>query len=139
MKRFLLIAAVVALALWVRTVFYTVDYAEFVYVTRFGERVAVHDGEADAGLKVKAPWAVDERAERVRRQLLGETGGGDSLRVQARAEYGIEILDIRLRRFSYPEAVRGSIADRIRSERERKVAEYQTQARKKAADITTDA
>src|SRR4051794_9653517 len=192
MKRFLLIAGMLLLALWVRSAVYTVDHAEFVYVTRFGAKEAVHDGAAAAGLKVKAPWpidavqridrrvqsfdlpavesltrdpvnrtvdktlavdafvtwkipdaeaadrfvkavrtpeqarkilgplvngrlaalistlplddlisvadpaAVDERAERVRRQLLGEAG--NDLRAQARAEYGIEILDIRLRR-----------------------------------------
>ena len=30
------------LVLWGRTAFYAVDQAEFVYVTRFGEPVAVH-------------------------------------------------------------------------------------------------
>jgi membrane protease subunit HflC len=267
MKRVLLVLAVALLILWGRTALYTVDYAEFVYVTRFGEPVAVHDGETDAGLKRKYPWpidsvlridrrvqsfdlqsvesltrdpasrtvdktiavdafitwkipdtaaadrfvkvvrtpgqakkileplvngrlaavistmplddlvsvtdvegglagvagapaavaaegrfrsadlrAIDARVERVRRRLLGEesvTGGepdpADNLRRRARDEYGIEILDVRLRRFSYPEAVRGSIAERIRSERAKKVADYESDARRRAADITTDA
>lgn len=267
MKRVLLVLAVVVLVLWGRTALYTVDQAEFVYVTQFGERVAVHDGATAAGLKVKAPWpvqsvlridrrvqsfdlpavesltrdpvnrtvdktvavdafvtwkipdaeaadrfvkvvrtpeqarkilgplvngrlaavistmplddlvsvtdvegglagvagaaaavaadgrfrtadlkAIDERVERVRRRLLGEesvSGGeadpADNLRERALKEYGIQVLDVRLRRFSYPEAVRGSIADRIRSERARKVADYESEARKRAADITTDA
>src|SRR5215207_4709900 len=59
MKRAVLIVAAVALVLWARTALYTVDYAEFVYVTRFGEPVAVHDGETAAGLKVKYPWPAD--------------------------------------------------------------------------------
>jgi membrane protease subunit HflC len=267
MKRVLVVLAVVLLVLWGRTALYSVDYAEFVYVTQFGERVAVHNGETDAGLKVKAPWpiqsvlridrrvqsfdlpavesltrdpvnrtvdktvavdafvtwkipdaqaadrfvkvvrtpeqarkilgplvngrlaaiistmplddlvsvtdvegglaavagaaaavaadgrfrtadlrAIDARAERVRRRLLGEesVGGGEAdpaedLRKRALEEYGIQVLDVRLRRFSYPEAVRGSIAERIRSERARKVADYESEARKRAADITTDA
>lgn len=267
MKRVLLALAVVLLALWVRTGLYAVDYTEFAYVTRFGERVAVHDGETDAGLKRKYPWpidsvlridrrvqsfdlqavesltrdpvnrtvdktiavdafitwkipdaeaadrfvkvvrtpgqakkileplingrlaavistmplddlvsvtdveaglagvagapaavaadgrfrsadlkAIDARVERVRRRLLGEesaTGGdadpADNLRRRALEEYGIQILDVRLRRFSYPEAVRGSIAERIRSERAKKVADYESDARRRAADITTDA
>ena len=58
MKRFLQAVAVVAVALWVRTAFYAVDYAEFAYVTQFGEKVAILDGETDAGLKLKAPWPV---------------------------------------------------------------------------------
>src|SRR4051794_23448787 len=59
MKRFLLIAGMLLLALWVRSAVYTVDHAEFVYVTRFGAKEAVHDGAAAAGLKVKAPWPID--------------------------------------------------------------------------------
>jgi membrane protease subunit HflC len=260
MKRFVLIAAAVVLVLWLRTAFYAVDYAEFVYVTRFGEPVAIHDGQTDAGLKLKCPWpvdavmridrraqafdlpavesltrdpvnrtvdktlavdafvtwkipdaaaadrfvkvvrtpeqarkilgplvngrlaaiistmpiddligvadveaglagvvgvpaasvadgqfrgadlkAIDDRAERVRRRLLGEDVPGDSLRQRALAEYGIQVLDVRVRRFSYPEAVRASIADRIRSERGRKVADYDSEGKKRAAAITTDA
>jgi membrane protease subunit HflC len=267
MKRVLLVLAVVLLVVWGRTALYSVDYAEFVYVTRFGEPVEIHNGETDAGLKIKAPWpvdsvlridrrvqsfdlpavesltrdpvnrtvdktlavdafvtwkipdaqaadrfvkvvrtpeqakkilgplvngrlaaiistmplddlisvtdvegglagvagapaavtadgrfraadlqAIDARVERVRRRLLGEESIGgaeadpaDNLRKRALAEYGIQVLDVRLRRFSYPEAVRGSIAERIRSERARKVADYESEARKRAADITTDA
>lgn len=258
MKRTLLLAAAVVAVLWGRTAFYAVDQAEFVYVTRFGEPVAVHSGETAAGLKVKAPWpvdsvlridrrvqsfdlpavesltrdpvnrtvdktlavdafvtwkipdaaaadrfvkvvrtpeqarkilaplingrlaalistmplddlisvtdaetglagvagafttatadgrfraadlqAIDDRTERVRRRLLGR--GDDRLTDRALAEYGVQILDVRVRRFSYPQAVRDEIAKRIRSERERKVAEYESDGRKRAAAITTDA
>ncbi len=266
MNRSLALLVFVLVALWARTAFYTVDAAEFVYVTRFGDPITVHDGGTHAGLHLKAPWPVDsvlridrrvqsfdlpavealtrdpvtrtvdktlavdafvtwkipdpdaadrfvktvrtpeqakkilgplingrlaavistmpiedligvtdaqhtlaalggglvagfpepvfrpddarlidERTERVRRRLLGEeslTGGtataGDSIRAKAK-EYGIEVIDIRVRRFSYPEAVRSSIAERIRSERAKKVADYESDARRRAADITTDA
>jgi membrane protease subunit HflC len=258
---------VIVLLIWARTVFYAVDQAEFAFVTRFGERVAVHDGAEVAGLHIKAPWpidavqridrrvqsfdlpavesltrdpvnrtvdktlavdayvtwkipnaeaadqffrtvrtpeqakkilgplvngrlaavistlpiddligvadtelglaglvglpavvpvdvlfravdakTIDERADRVRRRLMGEetlvgseAGAAEHLRARALGEYGIEIVDIRVRRFSYPEAVRGSIAERIRSERGKKVADYESEGRKRAADITTDA
>ncbi|MBX9625569.1 MAG: hypothetical protein K2X82_17315 [Gemmataceae bacterium] len=260
MKRTLLIAAAVLLALWLRTALYSVDYAEFVYVTRFGEPVGVYDGATDAGLKVKYPWpvdsvlrldrrvqafdlpavesltrdpvnrtvdktlavdafvtwripdadaadrfvkvvrtpeqarkilaplvngrlaaavstmplddlisvpdaagglaavagagvvagvddvgraadlaALDARAERVRRRLLGDDASPDGLRAKALKEYGIEVVDVRVRRFAYPEAVRSSIAERIRSERARKVADYESDGRQRAAKITTDA
>ena len=56
-----------------------------------------------------------------------------------RTDYGIEIVDLRVRRFSYPEAVRASIAERIRSERARKVADYESEGRKMAADIASAA
>lgn len=235
MKRFLLFVALpLALVLWGRTAFHAVDQAEFAYVTRFGEPVAIFDGSAEAGLHVKAPWpadavlridrrlqafdlpavesltrdpanrtvdktlavdafvtwrvpdaraadrfvrtvgtpeqakrvlvprisgrlaavisnlsldeliavtdeaGIDARSEKLRKQLLGEDGP-DELRPKVREEYGIEIVDLRLRRFTYPEAVRASIADRIRSERARKVADYESEGRKRAADILSTA
>jgi membrane protease subunit HflC len=237
MKRTFLRLVLVLLALvWARTAFYAVDYAEFAYVTRFGEPVATLDGSSDAGLHVKLPWPVDSvlridrrlqafdlpavesltrdptaktvdktlavdafvtwripdaaaadkflravgtpeqakrilaprvngrlagvistmplddliavadghaieaRGERLRKLLLGDGDpAAEDLRAKVRAEYGIEIVDLRLRRVSYPEAVRSSIADRIRSERARKVADYESDGRKKAADIASAA
>src|SRR5581483_1976498 len=87
---------------------------------------------------------IEERAERVRRRLGGEEGlfartGEEGLKARALTEYGIELLDVRVRRFSYPEAVRSSIAERIRSERAKKAADYENEGRKRAADITTEA
>lgn len=83
--------------------------------------------------------AINARSERLRKALLGEDGTADPLREKVRAEYGIELVDLRIRRFSYPEAVRASIAERIRSERARKVADYESEGRKKAADILSAA
>lgn len=84
---------------------------------------------------------IDDRAEAVRRRLAGDNGlpTDDGLKARAQAEYGIELLDVRIRRFSYPEAVRSSIAERIRSERAKKAADYENEGRKRAADIATDA
>ncbi|MCI0705646.1 MAG: protease modulator HflC, partial [Planctomycetia bacterium] len=59
MTRSLILVASIAVILWVRSAFYTVDAAEFVYVTRFGEPVAIHDGSSAAGLHIKAPWPID--------------------------------------------------------------------------------
>jgi modulator of FtsH protease HflC len=257
MTRLLVIAVVgLLLFLWVRSAFYSVDQAEYVYVTRFGEPIIMHDGATAAGLHIKAPWPVesieridrriqafdlpavesltrdptsgtvdktlavdasitwripdsaaadrffrtlrtpeqarkvlgplvngrlaavisalemdklisvidvrtalagtvgfpavavnalrfqsedvrliDQRTELVRRRL----GGEDELRNRVLAEYGVELLDVRIRRFSYPEAVRSSIAERIRSERAKKVADYESEGRQKAAEISAEA
>jgi membrane protease subunit HflC len=256
MKRSVLIAAIVLILLWARTALYVVDQAEYVYVTRFGEPVIVHNGADAAGLHIKAPWPVesveridrrvqsfdlpavesltrdpntgtvdktlavdasvtwkipdpaaadrffrtvrtpeqarkvlgplingrlaavisalemdklisvidvqaamaatvgvpaiainvarfqtedvkliDQRTELVRRRL----GGEEELRERILAEYGIELIDVRVRRFSYPEAVRSSIADRIRSERAKKVADYESEGRQRAAEISVEA
>ena len=48
--------------------------------------------------------------EKLRQALI------EAVAEQALTDYGIEVVDIRIRRFAYPEAVRSSIADRIRAE-----------------------
>ncbi len=243
MKRFLLFGLLPTLLVLLGvTALYTVDEAEYAYVTRFGELRVIHDGATQAGLHVKWPWpiesverldrrlqvvalpaieartrdatdqtagntitaevflcwripdaeaarqfirtcqtleraqrllepvvisrlngvisnmplenlirvdtlgGIDQRMERIRQQLLGQTGIGeeqlapqDRFQAAARKRYGIEIIDIRLRRFNYPEAVRATIAERIRSERQLKVADYESQGRLKAAEIQATA
>ncbi len=56
-----------------------------------------------------------------------------------RREYGVELADIRLKRFGHPEKVRESIYARIRSEREKKVAEYESEGRRLARNIESTA
>ena len=53
--------------------------------------------------------------------------------------FGIELKDIRIRRVNYPEQVRTTIFDRIKSERATKAAEYQRQGTTLAAEITSNA
>lgn len=237
MKRlFVWVVLPILVLLWGRSAFYAVDYAEYAYVTRFGQPIATLDGASDAGLHVKWPWPVDAvqridrrlqafdlpavesltrdataktvdktlavdafvtwrvpdaaaadqfvravgtpdqarrilspringrlaaiistmpleeiiavadeptvqaRSERLRNLILGQGGPAeDDLPTLVRSEYGIELVDVRLRRLTYPEAVRMSIAERIRSERSRKVADYESEGRKRAADITSSA
>jgi len=129
----------------------TMPIDDLIGVTDTQTTLAAFGGGAVAGLP-DAPFRledgrlIDERNERVRRRLLGAEGlfGGspasaDDLRSKALAEYGILIIDVRIRRFSYPPEVRSSIAERIRSERAKKAADYDSEGRKRAADIITDA
>ncbi|MBY0460124.1 MAG: hypothetical protein K2V38_22640, partial [Gemmataceae bacterium] len=95
-------------------------------------------GHPDTPFRTEDARLIDDRTQRVRQRLLG-ADPKDDVRARALAEYGIEVLDVRVRRFSYPAAVRSSIAERIRSERAKKVADYESDGRKRAADITTDA
>jgi membrane protease subunit HflC len=219
MRKFLYVSipVLIVLVLWWQSALYTVDQSEFVYVTRFGEPVAIRDGESDAGLHLKWPapiesvrridrrfqlfdlpaiepltrdqknrtvdktltvdafvcWNVpdtaaadrfvravgspeqarrlltplisgrlsavisnmpiedlisladndriDARMEHLNRQVLGyeAIGPNDTARVPlpelARRDYGIQLVEVRLRRFNYPEAVGGFIYNRIRS------------------------
>jgi membrane protease subunit HflC len=61
------------------------------------------------------------------------------LQRQFRSEYGIELVDVRLRRFNHPSEVRQSIFDRIISERSKKAASYRSEGEKQAKNITSAA
>src|SRR5262245_44886431 len=76
---------------------------------------------------------VDRSMEGLRKELLA------GLQEQARAEYGVELVDVRLRRFNHPPAVRGEIFERIKSERNKKVATYQSEGDRLARNIRSKA
>ena len=61
------------------------------------------------------------------------------LRVRLRNNYGIELIDIRLRRFNHPGNVRDSIFQRIRAERSSVAAGYEADGERKASTITSEA
>jgi membrane protease subunit HflC len=88
----------------------------------------------------EAPLAVvEQRMDRLRDRLLTGSTGGDNLQKQIGDEYGIQIVDIRLRRFNHPPGVRSEIFTRIRSERYKKVADYNSDAERRAEDIMSAA
>lgn len=92
----------------------------------FGQR------EIDDFISTK-PHQVEETMQAVCRQLM------DDLKDRAREEYGIDLVDIRLRRHNYPAQVRQDIFNRIRSEREKKAAEYRSEGEQLAARIKSEA
>lgn len=100
---------------------------------------AVSASPADALLGVADDKTLEARAAAFRARVLGDPADPQSLPAQALGDYGVEILDLRVRRVRYPDAVRASIAERIRSERARKVAEYESEGRRRAADIASQA
>jgi membrane protease subunit HflC len=110
-----------------------------------GQRVAGRLGAAvgtmplEELVSVADPAGVAARSERLRDRLLGPAGGDGDLRDLARDAYGIEVVDVRVRRFNYPAAVRPEIARRIVSERLRKAAEYQGEGVRRSAEITSAA
>ncbi len=237
MKRALLILLALVLLGWGITALYPVDYAEYAYVTRFGQPVAVLDGETDAGLHFKLPWPIDSVARIDRRvqafdlpavealtrdpkrntidttvtvdafvtwrvpdaaaadqfvravgtpdqvkkllapqisgRLAAVVGGmsldelasvpkadapaerqsladrraevfhekllADGFVQKVREQYGVEVITLRLRRLTFPEAVRTSIYERIRAERKIKAEEYENEGMREASRIRTEA
>jgi membrane protease subunit HflC len=86
-----------------------------------------------------APDAVVEaRMEKLRQRLLSSSDQ-DSLKDLAAKDYGIQIVDIRLRRYNHPVGVRSAIFERIISERSKKVADYESEGLKLAEDIKSAA
>jgi membrane protease subunit HflC len=83
----------------------------------------------------KAPGRtrVEETMETLNKALLS------GLRDSVELEYGIELVDIRLRRINHPPAVREEIFARIRSERGKKVADYESDGKRQASNITSAA
>src|SRR5262249_59296433 len=58
---------------------------------------------------------------------------------QARKEYGIEVVDVRLRRLNYPEEVRSAVFEQIRSERKRVAAKTRAEGESQARTIRSAA
>lgn len=86
------------------------------------------------------PGKVDRERERLRERLLrGATGEPGGLQGRALSEYGIELVDVRLRRSNHPSAVRDAIFRRIESERKKKAAEYESDGAKQAEDVKSAA
>jgi modulator of FtsH protease HflC len=79
------------------------------------------------------PGRVDAKREELRKQLL--EGGSQPLKTTALEKWGVEIVDVRLRRTNHPAGVRQAIFDRIISEREKKSADYRSEGERLAADI----
>jgi membrane protease subunit HflC len=84
------------------------------------------------------PEKVDAKREELRQHLLHGGAGTASLEKQAESEYGIEVVDIRLRRSNHPPAVREAIFDRIRSERSKKKAEYESEGEQLKQNIESE-
>ena len=127
---------------FVRTVG-TVDGARALLGQRISSELgaAIGQMELDDLISTEA-GRVDREREHLRQRLLNGVvpGQGDnalSLRRVAAEEYGIDVVDIRLRRANHPPAVRQAIFDRIVSERNKKVMEYESEGRRRAADITS--
>jgi membrane protease subunit HflC len=233
MRTFLLVLAIVIVAIVARMSAYTVDASEYGYLTQLGRHVTTFDGEQDAGLHFGWPWPVQslQRLDRrlqhfdlpgteilthdpegktvdrtlaveayvcwripdaqavdlfiktmgnaqqaraivgplVNSELSSEIGrmkmdelisteldGAGKPKIEQRLEklqkdllarlhdpvlrqYGVKLVDIRLRRFNHPAVVRSAIFDRIRSEREKKAAEYLAEGSRESRRITSEA
>src|SRR5205807_4888349 len=126
----------------------TADRAEAILGQEISSRLGAEIGnmKMEDLISIVPDRQAEERMNKLSLRLLDqirtdEDTPGDrlSLREKARHAYGIDLVDIHLRRFNYPAQVRDEIFARIRSERARKAAEYQNEGSKKARDILSEA
>jgi modulator of FtsH protease HflC len=89
-------------------------------------------GKDEAG-PLGARTRVDNTMEQLRQKLLA------AVAETALGEYGIKLVDVRLRRFNHPLKIRDTIFDRIRSEREAVASTYRNEGKRRANDIRTNA
>lgn len=83
---------------------------------------------------------VEQGMSRLRTRLLAQLRQEDAEEKHGGvAAYGVEVVDVRLRRYNYPAEVRPAIWQRIISEREKKKAEYESQATLRVGQIRADA
>lgn len=63
----------------------------------------------------------------------------DAVRTAAAEQFGIEVVDVRIKRFNYPEAVKPAVFAEIRSERERVAVQYRAEGASQKTRIESQA
>lgn len=144
----------------------TANRAETILGQQISSRLGAEIGtmQLDELISLAPTKEVDERMDRLNQRLLSngrsvreepkketvplssrglspfsDAGGAENLKETARRTYGIDLVDVRLRRFNYPPQVRDAIFERIRSEREKKAADYRSEGKQLAEDIKSQA
>ena len=110
------------------------DEARALLAQKLGSELGAACGalQMDDLVNSREPDRVRTERDKLRARLLERLSG------QALSEYGVEIVDVRLRRVSHPAPVRQAIFDRIIAERERKAAEYQSMGEQESAKLRSD-
>ena len=78
----------------------------------------------------------DPQVQRLDQLISGVT---EACRQTARSAYGIEIVDVRLKRIGLPSQVRESVFNRMRTERQRIAGQYRAEGEEKALQIRAEA
>jgi membrane protease subunit HflC len=100
-----------------------------------GQRVSSELGAFIGQMRMDELISTDEA--RVDQTMARLRARFDGLKPLVKDEYGIELVDIRLKRFNHPLKVRDTIFSRIRSERELKAAFYINEGKKRSEEIRT--
>ena len=99
---------------------------------RLSDLVASELGSAIGSYPLSAFLSAGEEGTRLREMAERVTEG---CRKQALAEFGVEVLSMRIRRFGFPEQNLQSVYSRMRAERERIAKKYRAEGEEEASKI----
>jgi membrane protease subunit HflC len=112
----------------------TADQARVILGQRINSQLSALTGKLRLeDLISTEPNQAEAKMRDLRQALLGD------LQPQVRTEYGIELVDVRLRRFNHPSSVRDSIFERISSERKKMAEEIRSKGDTLARNIKSEA
>jgi membrane protease subunit HflC len=114
----------------------TAERAKAILGPRIGGRIGAVISQMPLDELIHVPVSPERgQAVTLRTAKLHERLLADDLEAKIHEEYGITIVDLRIRRLNYPDSVRPAIIQRITSERRRKVADYESEGQRRADEI----
>jgi membrane protease subunit HflC len=155
-KRYYTAAITIIALLVLRSAVFVVDETRTAIVTQFGRPVRVIE---TAGLNWKLPQPIQSIRLFDKRLALGQyplhalisidpdlmkvneimEGVALACRTTAESSFGIEVVDLRMKRLAFPEQNKQSVFDRMRAERERTAKKYRSEGEEEAIKIRAEA
>lgn len=122
-------------------VYRIIDNQQFYTATKGGDMASAQDllvQRVIDGLKNKVSQrtlmdVVSGKRDEMMAELTADVGK------PARPEFGVEVLDIRVKKVDYPESAVGAVFDRMRTEREREAREHRSEGKEEAEKIRAEA
>lgn len=122
-------------------IFRIADNQQFYTATNGGDLVRAQDllvQRVIDGLKNKVSQrtltdVVSGKRDEMMAELTGEIGK------LARSEFGVEVIDIRVKKVDYPDSAVGAVFDRMRTERQREAREHRSEGKEEAEKIRAEA
>lgn len=117
------------------------DNQQFYTATNAGDMVRAQDllvQRVIDGLKNKVSQrtltdVVSGKRDEMMAELTKDVGG------LVRTEFGVDVIDIRVKKVDYPESAVGAVFDRMRTERQREAREHRSEGKEEAEKIRAEA
>jgi modulator of FtsH protease HflC len=122
-------------------IFRIIDNQQFYTATKGGNMASAQDllaARVIDGLKNKVSQrtlveVVSGKRDEMMAELTADVGKS------VRPEFGVEVIDIRVKKVDYPESAVGAVFDRMRTEREQEAREHRSEGKEEAEKIRAEA